>query len=115
MIDIAICDDDIGFLRYLSNVLYKLGEDQGITVEVESFQDSRLLVERIRQGRRYDLIYLDIQMKEMGGLETAKKIREMDWTVQLVYITYYVYALVVFKVYLDTFLKERERSWAFLG
>ena len=65
MIDIAICDDDIGFLRYLSNVLYKLGEDQGITVEVESFQDSRLLVERIRQGRRYDLIYLDIQMKEM--------------------------------------------------
>ena len=89
MLDIAVCDDDEGFVRYLSNLLYKLGEDHGIAMEVESFRDGRLLVERIRQGRRFDLIYLDIQMKEMGGLETAKKIRELDWTVQLVYITSY--------------------------
>ncbi len=89
MLDIAVCDDDDGFVRYLSNLLYKLGEDHGIAMEVESFRDGRLLVERIRQGRRFDLIYLDIQMKEMGGLETAKKIRELDWTVQLVYITSY--------------------------
>ena len=89
MLEIAVCDDDSCFLKYLSNLLCGLGDDYGISVEVESFHDGRLLLERIRQGKRYDLIYLDIQMKEMDGIKAAKMIREMDWTVQLVYITSY--------------------------
>ncbi len=89
MLDIAVCDDDVCFLNYLSNLLYGLGEDCGVPLEVESFPDGCLLCERMKQGKRYDLIYLDIQMKEMDGLKTAKEIRKIDWTVQLVYITSY--------------------------
>jgi len=89
MLDIAVCDDDACFLRYLSNLLYGLGEDYGIPLEVESFHDGQLLFERVRQGKRYDLIYLDIKMKEMDGLKAAKEIRKIDWAVQLVYITSY--------------------------
>ena len=89
MLDIAVCDDDDCFLKYLSNLLYGLGDDCGISMEVESFYDVRLLLERIKQGKRYDLIYLDIQMKEMDGIRAAKEIRELDRTVQLVYITSY--------------------------
>ncbi len=89
MLDIAVCDDDVCFLRYLSNVLYGLGKDYNIQLEVESFCDGSLLLNQIKQGKRYDLIYLDIQMKEMDGMAAAKKIREFDWTVQLVYITSY--------------------------
>lgn len=89
MLEIAVCDDDVCFLKGLSNLLYELGENHGILVEVESFCDGSLLIEKLRQGKRYDLIYLDIQMKEMDGLKTAKEIRKNDWTVQLVYITSY--------------------------
>lgn len=46
-------------------------------------------MERIQQGKRFDLIYLDILMKDMDGLRTAKEIRKLDWMVQLVYITSY--------------------------
>ncbi len=60
-----------------------------IQLEVESFCDGCLLLNQIKQGKRYDLIYLNIQMKEMDGMAAAKKIREFDWTVQLVYITSY--------------------------
>ena len=119
MLDIAICDDDVHFLRYLSNLLYGLGEDYGIPLEVESFRDGRLLFERVKQGRRYDLIYLDIQMKEMDGIKAAKEIRELDWAVQLVYITSYEkYMKQVFNEapigFLVKPLKESEMKRTFL-
>lgn len=78
MLDIAVCDDNRNFARYLSNVLYGFEEDFGITLEVETFPDGRLLLERIQQGKRFDLIYLDILMKDMDGLRTAKEIRKLE-------------------------------------
>lgn len=89
MLDIAVCDDDACFSKYLLNLLYGLGEDYAIPLDVESFPDGRQLLERIRQGKRYDLIYLDIRMKDVDGLKAAEEIRETDWNVQLVYITSY--------------------------
>lgn len=35
----------------------------------------------------YDLVLLDIQMKGMNGLETARKLREKDTHVHLVFLT----------------------------
>ena len=48
-------------------------------LEIESFSDGCLLLERSQQGKRFDLIYLDILMKDMDGMKAAKETRKLDW------------------------------------
>lgn len=48
-----------------------------------------------RKGKKYDLIYLDIEMRQMNGIATAKYIRSIDTTVLLIYVSNY-----------DNYLKE---------
>ena len=89
VISVAVCDDDRYLLGKLEEWLYKLAEESGIFLEVDCFEDGDLLIEDIEKGSRFDLIYLDIRMEQMNGIAAAYKIREKDWTVQMVYVTSY--------------------------
>ena len=87
VIEIAVCDDELYLLRRLEECLLELGKNAGIQVEVECYEDGSDLVNAVTEGKRFDIIYLDVQMKYMNGLEAAYKIREIDRMVQMVYVT----------------------------
>ena len=87
VIEIAVCDDERYLLRELETCLYELGKSAGILVDVECYEDGKDLVKVVNEGKRYDIIYLDVRMRHMDGLEAAYKIREIDRTVQMVYVT----------------------------
>jgi len=87
VIEIAVCDDELYLLRRLEACLLKLGKKAGIQVEVECYEDGSDLVNAVTEGKRFDIIYLDVRMKYMNGLEAAYKIREIDRLVQMVYVT----------------------------
>lgn len=89
MIEIALCDDDRYLLGRLEELLYELGERYGLHVNIDCFEDGAKLLERVKKGERFDIIYMDIQIGEMDGLETAYRIREFDWNVLLAYVTSY--------------------------
>ena len=55
----------------------------------------KTLVEHIRAGERYGLIFLDIEMKHVDGISAARLIRETDRSVLFIYISGY-----------DSYLKE---------
>ena len=89
MISVAICDDDRFLLGTLEDWLYRLSEESGILLDVDCYENGDILIKAIQKGNRFDLIYLDIRMQQMDGITTAYKIREIDWTVQMVYVTSY--------------------------
>lgn len=89
MIEIAVCDDERYLQSELEKYLYEYGKSAGVQVEVDCFDDGEDLVQVINEGKRFDIIYLDVRMKRMDGLEAAYKIREIDRTVQIVYVTSY--------------------------
>lgn len=99
MINIAICDDDISITSEIENNLKRIGKEHGISLNIEVFGDGKDLVDEIYSGENYDIIYLDIEMKKLNGLDTAKKIRDIDRIVSIIYVTSYKrYAMDVFEV-----------------
>ena len=89
MLEIAICEDDRYQQGDLEAMVYGLGKKHGICLEVDVYENGESLLRAIQKKIKYDLVYLDIEMDGMGGVEVAERLREKDRTVQLVYVTQY--------------------------
>ncbi|MCM1083506.1 MAG: LytTR family DNA-binding domain-containing protein [Clostridium sp.] len=101
MLNVAICDDEIEEIERLEGILETISLQQGIRVDVEDFMSGEALLKQMEENNvRYDLIFLDIEMKHLDGLDTAKQIREMDEQVYLIYVTgFESYALEAYEVH----------------
>lgn len=87
MIRVAICDDDQVFAGYVESLCIELAKCMGVKVDTEVYPDGTSLLEGIEKGNRYELLFLDIEMKKMGGIETAHRIRERSKSVLIIYIS----------------------------
>lgn len=87
MINIAICDDDVAITSSIEKKLDKISKELVIDINCAVFFDGFTLVENIRQGTYYDLIYLDIEMRKIDGITAAELIRNMEIPALIVYIS----------------------------
>lgn len=106
MIRIAICDDDKQMTSELEKIVGQCTEEMAVKPEVDIFFDGKKLIEYIeKQHTEYDIIFLDIEMKQLNGMETAQWIRERDRFVLLVFVTSHSsYALEAYEVHPFQFL-----------
>lgn len=95
MITIALCDDDVS---YLNNILYRsvltAVHKSKIQAEIKSFSSSNKLLNEYENGNRFDIVILDIDMPYLNGKELAARIRVMDFSFFLVFVTAYENELV---------------------
>jgi CheY-like chemotaxis protein len=63
-----------------------LGEHLSPNYDVDTAADGVLAIERIR-AHRPDLIFLDIQMPRMNGLDVLKLVKQIDATIPVVMVT----------------------------
>ena len=84
---IAACDDDLIFLQELSNFLNQYGEQYHCNMEYEMYTNPLELVEKIEKGIYYDVIFLDVLMPGINGIQCAKDIRSFDNFVKIVFLT----------------------------
>lgn len=91
MYRIAICDDDSLMCNYLDQMLMEHARKVLLPVKRDIFSTGKALYERIREGVRYDFIFLDIEMKELNGVDLGALIRNElnDRLVSIVYITFH--------------------------
>lgn len=85
MIRVAIVEDETIYARQLEQYLQQYADKRGLSVHITSFEDGLAIVESYRP--EWDLIFLDIRMAHMDGMETAKRIRDQDSSVILIFIT----------------------------
>ena len=78
MIEIAICDDNLSFTSWLEEQIVDLGKKHFVDLENDIFYTGEVLIDHIRNGKRYDLIFLDIEMLGMNGVDVAFQIRKYD-------------------------------------
>lgn len=95
---IAVCDDDRNIVEKIKKDILEYDE----TYMVELYSSGESLLENTEI---YDIIFLDIDMKGINGIETAKRIREKDKNVKIIYVTSYAdYVNFAFSVHAFAYL-----------
>ena len=99
VINIAICDDEIYVTNKINELITTLCQKHNYIVSIDIFYNVTKLTDFIKQGKHYDIIYLDIQMNGLDGIETAEIIRKYDVSTLIIFITNYDnYAKKAFEV-----------------
>ena len=85
MIRIAVVEDNQLHREQAVRLLRQYEAEHQVSMEIREYTNGTDLIERYRPC--FDLIFLDIEMPGINGMEAARKIRETDQEVILVFIT----------------------------
>lgn len=86
--NIAICDDNIDYLNRIEQLIQPYNDQ--ISISIDSFLSGEEFVEALERGSAYDIIFLDIEMQKMSGLDVAAKVRDKKSDAIIIFITNYV-------------------------
>ena len=90
MLQIGICDDSREARQALRWALERLLEMQAIQSQIFEFSSGEGVLTWAEHHRgELDLVFLDIEMDTMNGMETARALREQEERLQLVFVTGY--------------------------
>ena len=99
MLRVAVCDDD---KKTLEETMELLAHYDKVRLQAEGYTSGRAL---LAVGKKYDILLLDIDMADMDGIETARRVRETDKDVKLIYVTNYRdYTIFAFAVHAFAYL-----------
>lgn len=87
--NIAVCDDSEADRKYISDMAAGWATERGCDVHTTAFGSAESFMFCYDDRKDYDILLLDIEMGDMDGVTMAKKLREQDDNVQIVFITGY--------------------------
>ncbi len=85
MLHVAVVEDDPLYANQLQEYLDQYARDSGRQIDVRFFSDGEDIIDNYRAD--FHIILMDIQMRFLDGLTTAKLIRERDEKVIIIFIT----------------------------
>lgn len=88
MIHICLCDDNQILLEHYQNKLSLLAEKYNFQVSFSAFNSGEQLLFHLSENpNQVDIIYLDILMGALNGIETAKQLREMSCHAEIIFLS----------------------------
>lgn len=84
MIHIAVCDDEMHMSNHIRALISDFFRRKNVEMEILQFSCGE---ELLKYDRPIDILFLDIQMRDMDGMETARKLRERKFRGFLIFIT----------------------------
>jgi len=103
MLGIASCDDMPEFLQKTSGLICGW-QNRPEFFSLETFSDGDSLI-AAHAGKPFDILFLDVVMPLLNGIETAREIRQTDRSVKIVLLTSSSeFAVVSYTVKADNYL-----------
>ena len=84
---VAIVDDSITDAEFVQGILNGWAKQRHADIRAEVFPSAEAFLFRYAEDKDWDILLLDIEMGAMDGVSLAKKIRQDNETVQIVFIT----------------------------
>ena len=85
---IAICDDDKKLRKDLRHLIEVQLDFMAFAYEIEEYESGNCILEHMDKNEP-DILFLDIEMPGMGGMDTAKVLRKFDKKVLIIFVTAY--------------------------
>ncbi|WP_373600459.1 LytR/AlgR family response regulator transcription factor [Paraclostridium bifermentans] len=85
MIRIGICEDEREIQVLIENYLNEILKNMNLEYEIQKYNCGEELLEG--NLKDIDILLLDIQMGKLNGMDTARKIREVDSEMEIIFIT----------------------------
>lgn len=82
---IAIVEDKKQHSESLRDYLSRYAEEKGVFFDIHSFPDGLKFLEGYNSP--FDIVFMDVEMPHINGIETAKRLREIDRNICLIFIT----------------------------
>lgn len=87
-INIAICDDEQESLHIIQKELYNAADKLKIEIETYAYNEGNKVLDLIYNKKGdFDILFLDIDMPDISGLEVAKKLRQKNSDIILIFIS----------------------------
>lgn len=82
---IAIVEDENDAAEKLSGFIARFFEKKNLSFKLDRFSDGSEFLEKYRPV--YDVVFMDIEMPHMNGMDAAKELRTIDCNVVLIFVT----------------------------
>lgn len=99
MLQIAVCDDEQFYRDRIQCLLKQYLESHGLVYHIRLFLSGGEFLACRENSVKYDIVFLDISMRELDGIQTAAQIRTFHSDTYIVFVTAFIdYALEGYKV-----------------
>lgn len=85
MYRIAIVEDEKSYSDQVRDYIEKYGKEYDLNFEIQVYDDGIEIAQDLQNA--YDIIFFDIEMKQMDGMKAASVIRQRNENVVIVFIT----------------------------
>lgn len=87
-IEIAVCDDEQIHIDRLVRYIEVYSEECEMDINITAYNSGRVLLEDIEKDiLKYDIVFLDVEMPDIDGVDTARKIRKIRQDVIICFVT----------------------------
>lgn len=88
MLNICLCDDEINVLNYYSNIINETLNENGYIFRIDTFISGESLIFDLEEDpNRFNIIIIDILMRNINGIETAKILRTYGYNGVIIFLT----------------------------
>lgn len=88
MISIALCDDETKYLDFYETKINEIANKHHLLVDIIRFKNGESLLFYLEDNpNKFEIIYLDILIGGMTGIETAMQIRKFNEFAKIIFLT----------------------------
>ena len=86
---VAICDDCAKDAEFVQGILRMWATNRQVDIQIECFPSAESFLFRYAEDKAWGILLLDIEMGAMDGVTMAKRVRQDNEAVQIVFVTGY--------------------------
>lgn len=89
MYHVGICDDCVNVCSFIEKCLLQKANRENIVIKTEIWYSGEELWSYLQTENQIDVLFLDIELLDMTGIEVAGNIRNQleNWDIQIIYIS----------------------------
>lgn len=84
---IAVCDDSEIDRELITDLLNRYFSDKSFVYQIERYSSGKDLVYDVEEGEKYNIVFLDIYMDGILGIDAARRLRDLRYDGAIVFLT----------------------------